>query len=126
MSSVEITFGEPVIIDRVPAEEPGFLARWWGGIEATAEEWTDKAMYAYSKTDVSAGVDTSLATAETAAKSAQASIDAAKASANKFLGYVSDPEKLEGVLTKVFVIVIILGIVYVLAMVAPLIPRGAR
>ncbi len=115
-----------VIVSRTPAEEPGFLARWWGGIEAQAEEWTDTALYAYSRTETSDKVDSTLATAEAAANKAQASIDSAKASASKFLGYVTDPEKLDGVLTKVFVIVIILGIVYVLAMVAPLIPRVAR
>lgn len=85
---------------------------WWGW----GEEYLDKALDSYSKSSVSDSVDKGLASAKT-------TTDKLATAANNWLGYASDPAKLESALTMVTVIVCVLGGVYVLAMIAPVL-RG--
>lgn len=86
---------------------------YWG------EEYIDRALLTYSKTDTSATIDKGLTKAQTVT-------DKLVDSTNKWLGYFSDPDKIENVLKMATVIVVILGVVYVIAVLSPVIAGLAR
>lgn len=94
----------------------GTEASYWGLAGEFVSGVTDKVLDSYSKSSVSDSVDKGLASAKT-------TTDKFATAANNWLGYASDPAKLESALTMVTVIVCVLGGVYVLALVAPVL-RG--
>lgn len=126
MSSVDVQIGEPTITGRVSTEEKSLWAQFWDGAEAKAEDFKDEILYGYSKTDVSAGVDVVLSQAEKNAADVAEGVKKAKAAADRWGGFISDPERLEGVLKTVMVIVIILGVVYVIAVLSPVLIAATR
>ena len=106
-----ITFGEPVITERVPADkEPGLLDSFWGWVETKEDE----ALNWYSHTEASNTADAVLA-------DVKEKNDALQKSAKDWMGYLGDPNKIQGTLNTVMIIVVVLGVVYVIANVAPLI-----
>jgi hypothetical protein len=113
----DIEWGEPVITGRVPEDEnipsywsqiSGYWANWWGedDFETFKSDW--------SKSETSAKVDKVLAAVEEPAKKVVVA-------ANNWLGYAADPEKIQDTLKTVAVIVVVLGVVYALATVVPLV-----
>jgi len=125
--TVTVTAGEPDITERVPMGGVDWHAGWegakevtgWNWLWGTSEDYYNKAVETYAKSDLSAAVDTGLAKAQ----EIEAPI---AAGAKNWLGYASDPSKIQATLQTVMVIVIVLGIVYVLATVAPLLRPIAR
>lgn len=119
MASVEVTIGEPVITSRTP-QEKGWLQGWYDEATEWVEDKTDDVLLAYSRTEFSDNADS-------VANTAQDQIERTKTAANNWLGYLNDPAKLDSTLKTVAVIVVVLGIVYVIATVAPIIrPLAAR
>lgn len=119
MSTVDVTVGEAIITERVPAVQPGWLRSWWNGIEDAAESAADSLLYDYSRTEISGDLDKGLAVAAER-------VDAAKAAADRWGGFLGDPAKVEGVVRMVMITVIVLGIVYVIAVLAPMLQAVAR
>lgn len=92
------------------ASAPYADASWLG----IAEEYYEGALAAYAKSDVSASVDSTLASAKKQA-------DKITESANAWLGFAGNPENITNVLRMATIIVVVLGVVYVVAVFAPVI-----
>lgn len=92
------------------ASRPYADASWLG----IADEYYEGALAAYARSDVSQTVDSTLAKAKTAT-------DKVAESANAWLGFASNPENIAGVLRMATIIVVVLGVVYVVAVFAPVI-----
>lgn len=91
----------------VGAEVYATDGEWWGA------DIVDRMLASYAKSDFSETVDSGLQKAKTQA-------DKITNAADKWLGYASDPANIQSTLNTVMVIVVVLGVVYVLATVAPL------
>lgn len=92
------------------ASAPYADASWLG----IAEEAYEGALARYAKSDVSNAVDSALTKAKVAT-------DKVAESANAWLGFAGNPENIKSVLQMATIIVVVLGIVYVVAVFAPVI-----
>lgn len=90
------------------ASNPYADSEWWGS------EFVDSVGAAYAKSDLSAGVDKALVETKKVT-------DKVAESANAWLGFASNPEKIANVLHMATIIVVVLGIVYVVAVFAPVV-----
>lgn len=97
------------------AANPGF----WNTAKDWVETKEDELLFAYSKTDTSANIDVAL-------PKVQSQIDKLADAANKYAGYFSDPDKIQGTLDTVKWILIAGTVLYALTLIAPVVKSVTR
>ena len=104
------------------ASAPGFWSRWYDAVEEGADPgsfWQDEVKRGTTGAATGAAVVAGIKPIQDAAKRAATAAD-------KYLGFFEDHDKVVALVNTVMVIVVVLGIVYVVAVLAPVITAVGR